>query len=167
MHEPRGAHNPEAGSSNLPPATIKLTPISKQKLFDTLWSLRSLSRNTQRTYAKLLKIIDRNADLNDPLSVERCVFEADCKNKSRNNFFCANRHYCDVNGIEWSRPKLREEVYPVKIPTEERINLIIGSCSPRYATIYHLSKHGLRPHEISKVSLRDLNLERGKLVVRS
>jgi len=22
MHEPRGAHNPEVGSSNLPPATI-------------------------------------------------------------------------------------------------------------------------------------------------
>ena len=163
----RGAHNPKVGSSNLPPATKELTPYSNQRLFDTLWSLRNLSKNTQKTYAKLLKILDIHSNLDDPVSVERYLLDLDCKNKTRNNFFCAYKHYCDVNGIDWSRPRLREEVYPVKVPTEERINLIISSASPRYSVIFHLSKHGLRPHEISKIILRDIDLEKGELLVRT
>ncbi|MFC1802334.1 hypothetical protein ACFL0D_00005, partial [Thermoproteota archaeon] len=60
-------------------------------------------------------------------------------------------HYCKANGIDWTRPNLKNERYPVKVPTEERINLIISSATTRYSTIFHLSKHGLRPDEISKI----------------
>jgi hypothetical protein len=95
----RGAHNPKVGSSNLPPATKELTPYYNQRLFDTLWSLRNLSKNTQKTYAKLLKILDIHSNLDDPVSVERYLLDLDCKNKTRNNFFCAYKHYCDVNGM--------------------------------------------------------------------
>ena len=112
-------------------------------------------------------MLDKHTDLNDPQSVERYVFAQKWKNKSRNNFFNAYNHYCTQNEIEWKRPILKEEVYPVKIPTKEKINLIIGQATPRYSTIYHLSKHGLRPDEISKITLRDINFDRGTLVVRT
>jgi hypothetical protein len=46
----------------------------------------------------------------------------------------------------------------VKVPTEEKIDLIISTASLRYSTIFHLSKHGLRPIEISKVTLRARSL---------
>jgi integrase len=55
----------------------------------------------------------------------------------------------------------------VKVPTEEKINLIIGQATTRYATIYHLSKHGLRPDEISKITLRDIDFERGTLLINT
>ena len=71
----------------------------------------------------------------------------------------AYSHYCQANNIEWDRPALRNEKYPVQVPTEERINMIISSASPRYATIFHLSKYGLRPDEISKITLRDIDLD--------
>ena len=41
-----GVHNPEVGSSNLPPTS--------ECLIKTQWSLRSLSVNTQKRYAKYL-----------------------------------------------------------------------------------------------------------------
>jgi integrase len=53
------------------------------------------------------------------------------------------------------------------VPTEEKIDLIISTASLRYSTIFHLSKHGLRPIEISKVTLRDIDLQKGELVVRT
>ncbi len=129
--------------------------------------MRVLSPTTQKGYAKFLKHLDRHTDLNDPENVERYVFNKDWKNKSRTNFFNAYQHYCKAAGIEWKRPILKEDVYPVKVPTEEKVNLIIGQATPRYATIYHLSKHGLRPDEISKITLRDFDFERGTLLVRT
>lgn len=143
-----------------------LTPTSEQ-IVKTLWSLRHLSPNTQKSYAKFLKHLNEHTDLNEPENVERYVFKKDWKNKSRNNFFNAYQHYCNAAGIEWHRPKLREERNPIKIPTEEKINLIIGQATERYATIYHLSKHGLRPDEVAKITLRDIDFDRGTLLVRT
>ena len=156
----------KVGSSNLPPATIELSPTS-ETLVKTLWSLRNLSQNTQKSYAKFLKHLNQHADLNDPENVERYVFNKNWKNKSRTNYFNAYQHYCKAADIEWYRPKLRNERYPVRVPTEEKINIIIGQATPRYATIYHISKHGLRPDEISKIQLRDIDFERGTLLVRT
>jgi len=82
---------------------------------------------------------------------------------------CARyQKYCISNRLQWSRPKnLRNETYPIKIPTEERINNIISSATPKYAVVYTLSKYGLRPVEISKVRLRDLDLEKRVINVRT
>jgi integrase len=62
---------------------------------------------------------------------------------------------------------LRKEIYPVKIPTEDRINMVISSSTQHFSVMFHLSKYGLRPDEISKIILRDLDLERGELSVRT
>ncbi|MFA9437198.1 MAG: hypothetical protein ACEROO_08775, partial [Candidatus Bathyarchaeota archaeon] len=45
---------------------------------------------------------------------------------------------------------LKEEKYPVKVPTEEKINIIIGQATPRYATIARLANNSLLA--ISKTS---------------
>jgi integrase len=114
-----------------------------------------------------LKRLGKNSVLDSPKSVESFVLNLDVTNKTKNNYFNAYGNYCKANEIEWERPSLRNERYPVKVPTEERIDLIISSCTPKYSTIFQLSKYGLRPHEISKITLRDLDLDTGDLLVRS
>jgi len=114
-----------------------------------------------------LKTLRKLVDLNKPIEVERFILENDCKNKTRNNYLIAYQHYCEANGIDWVKPFLRNERYPIKVPTEERINMVISSATPKYSTIFHLSKMGLRPDEISKVILRDLDLDRGEISVRT
>jgi len=95
------------------------------------------------------------------------VFNLECTNKYRNSMFDAYSHYCNSNDLTWIRPKIKNEISPVKIPTEENIDKIISSASVKYATVFHLSKHGLRPDEISKITLRDIDLDKGNLTVRT
>ncbi|MDP2899358.1 MAG: hypothetical protein Q8O47_00105 [Candidatus Bathyarchaeota archaeon] len=115
----------------------------------------------------MLKRLNRDSDLDDPEKVERWVFDLKCSNKTRSIFFDAYRHYCLANEIKWVKPILSLESYPVKVPTEERINLVLSTATKKYSTIFQISKHGLRPNEISKITLRDLDLERGELTVKT
>ncbi|MBD3207183.1 tyrosine-type recombinase/integrase [Candidatus Bathyarchaeota archaeon] len=154
------------GSSSLPRGATKLPRVSEGVL-KALWSIRNLSKNTQRTYSKNLRRLAREADLNDTREVEAFVFDLDVSNSYRNALFDAYSHYCKANEIDWNRPKVKEESKPIKIPTEENIDKIISSATQKYSTVFHLSKHGLRPDEISKIRLRDLDLKKGTLEVRT
>ena len=109
----------------------------------------------------------KNADLNDPMNVERYVFGIDVTNKYRNALFDAYAHYSKTNELGWNRPRVRSEKAPIKLPTEENIDKIVSSASLKYALIFQLSKHGLRPDEISKIILRDIDTGNGTLSVRT
>ncbi len=101
------------------------------------------------------------------MNVERYVFGIDVTNKYRNALFDAYAHYCKANDLGWDRPRVKPEKAPIKLPTEENIDKIISSASLRYATVFQLSKHGLRPDEISKIILRDIDTGNGTLSVRT
>lgn len=58
--------------------------------------------------------------MDDPNLVESFILDLDVTNKTKNNYFNAYGNYCKANGIEWERPRLVNERYPVKVPTEER-----------------------------------------------
>lgn len=150
-----------------PPLPSNYHPGFKEAFLKTIWNIRNLSENTQKTYSKLLKRLGKNCDLSDPVQVEKYVFEQDWKNTTKNVHFDAYRQYCIANEIDWTRPKLNNNKYPVKIPTEAKIDLIISTATQKYSTIFHISKHGLRPDEISKITLRDIDFERGTLSVKT
>ena len=80
---------------------------------------------------------------------------------------CAYQHYCLANNITWVQPRIKCQSAPIIVPTEERIDKIIGRCSLKYITTFQISKHGLRPEEVSKIVLRDVDLQRGLLSVRT
>jgi len=155
------------GSSSLPRGANNLPPDVREGLVKTIWGIRNLSENTQKIYSKNLRRLAKNTDLNDPYKVESYVFGLDVKNTYRNALFDAYSQYCKANEIPWDRPKLKTQVYPVKIPTEENIDKIISSASLKFAVTFHISKHGLRPDEISKITLRDIDLSIGRISVRT
>jgi len=76
---------------------------------------------------------------------------SDVTNKYRNSLFDTYSHFSKKNDIEWQRPVLNNEVYPIKIPTEENIDKIIACATPKCATIFHISKQGFRPVEGGKI----------------
>jgi integrase len=149
-----------------PPLLSNYPPIN-ERIVKALLTIRNLSDCSQKTYSKCLKRLSRETDLDDPLKVEDYVYSKEWSNKTKKVYFDAYSHYCKANEIEWIRPRLNSEAYPVKIPTEQRIDMIISSCTKKYATVFHISKHGLRPDEISKITLRDIDLDRGILTVRT
>ena len=153
-------------SSSLLQGATNLPQVS-ENLLRAFWSIRHLSKNTQQIYAKNLRRLVKKTDLNEPMKVEQYVFSIDVTNKYRNALFDAYSHYVRANDLEWDRPRVKPEKAPIKIPTEENIDKIISGCTIRYATIFQLSKHGLRPDEISKITLRDIDTARGTLCVKT
>lgn len=108
------------------------------------------------------------ADLFNPRATEEYILSQKWSTRYKNHLLGAYDKFCKVNGIEWNRGKrLKEEEYPIKVPTEERINMIISASTKTYALVFRISKYGLRPDEISKIILRDLDLDSGLLTVRT
>lgn len=108
----------------------------------------------------------RETTLSNPEDVERFIFSLKVNNNYKNKLFEACQHFSNANGIAYRKPKkLQLEPYVIHVPTEQRIDLIITSCRWVYTTVFNLSKYGLRPDEVSKLTLRNIDLEHGKLTV--
>ena len=60
---------------------------------------------------------------------------------------------------------MHAEKFVIHVPTEAKIDMITACCGWVYSTVYALSKYGLRPDEISKLTLRAIDLGHAKLTV--
>jgi len=116
----------------------------KAQIFNTVWHIRNLSPKTQKGYAKQLRILAIKVNLNNPLETEAYILNLNCKNKYKNHLLSAYQHFCEANRIKWQKPKtLAVQSFPVRIPTEERINMIISSATLKYAISTTLANMGL------------------------
>ena len=141
----------------------------KGKIIITLIKLHNqgLDKKTLRNIDFQLRHLGNNADLNNPELVREYIARKNCANSQKMNLVKAYNYYALVNGIEWIKPKYRYERKLPKIPTTEQVNKIIASASPRYATILKiLAETGVMPFELSRISLRDIDTERGVIQVQ-
>jgi len=147
------------------PLLSNRTPCSvDEAIVKTLWQNRHLK--SVKTWGKRLRRLAKATDLYDPIVTESYILSQDWANRYKNKLL-DNQKFTQCNGIGWQKKRLKEEEYPIGIPTEQKIDLIISSCTKTYATIFRVSKHGLRPDEISKILLRDVDFEKGELTVRT
>ena len=80
----------------------------------------------------------------------------------------AYNHYLSFCGLSWEIPSYQREDYEIQVPTEENLDLIIGSATRVTAMKLLLMKEGgLRPIEIYKVKVRDFDFGRKTLTVRT
>jgi integrase len=115
-----------------------------------------------------LKKIVRNVNVDDIAAVEKYLYDLNVSNNYRNKLFLAYQCYCNANNIPYTKPKNQHvKRYVIHVPTEERINIVIACCGWVYSVVYSLSKYGLRPQEISNLTLRDFDLENGIMTVPS
>jgi len=76
----------------------------------------------------------------------------------------AYEHYVKLYGLTWTKPKYHENAKMPKIPLEAKIDLIVANTSLRLGTAITLSKDtGLRPVELMKITLRDIDLQNGTI----
>jgi len=148
---------------------LRCSSSVKCRIVNTLIKLknRGLAEGTLRNISFNLKHLAKHTNLDNPESVKEYIAKKDCANSFKTNLVKAYNYYALVNGIKWIKPYYRHERKLPRIPTTEQINTLIASASPRYATILKiLAETGIMPHELSKVSLKDIDLERGLLNVQ-
>jgi integrase len=74
----------------------------------------------------------------------------------------AYEHYVKIYNLTWTKPKYHETAKIPKIPQEGKIDLIIANAPLKLRTAISISKDtGLRPVELMKITLRDLDLQTG------
>ena len=141
----------------------------KERVVNTLIKLKSLgkSESTLKTVSYKLSFLERNCNLDDSDSVNRFIANMNVSNSYKTTFVKAYAYYVKENGLAWSKPRYKSEKKMPKIPLEEDIDTIINGCSKKYAVLFRILKEtGIMPYELSKVSLSDIDLEKGILNVQ-
>jgi integrase len=110
---------------------------------------------------KALTYINKHANLNEPEQAKQ--FIANLPNVTdgyKKNLCLAYNRYCKHYQIEWKMPLYIPEAKTIKIPTNEKLEMLISSARTTLATKLTVSKEtGLRPVELCRLKVKDIDLD--------
>jgi integrase len=109
-----------------------------------------------------------HVNLDDTEAVRGFIALKQVADSFKRNLCDAYNHYVRVNSLSWTKPHYQKKSKLPIVPTEERLNIIIGHASRKYALILSILRDtGIRPIEVSKLTLEDVDLEKGIISIRS
>jgi integrase len=160
------ARNANTHSEN----THKHSDFQKGRILQLAFELRKLgySEAYLKTLIRALNSIASQVNIDDSSSVLELIARGHWRDSYKSNLCDFYSHYCKAYSIAFTRPKYRRDHKIPSVPTEEKINLILGHASKKYVIIYKIAMEcGLRPIEIGNLTSDDVDLDRGLLSVRS
>jgi len=140
------------------------TPINT--IVNVLISLENngKSKSTIQCTDKILTYISKKADLNNPETVKHFIAKHECTNAYKKNMCLAYNRYCQHYKIEWTMPKYKPEQHLIKIPTKQKLEMIIANSGRKMATKLKLSlETGLGPIELTNLKVKDIDLQQRKV----
>jgi integrase len=128
-----------------------------------LWMKKqAYEETTIKATAKRLKHLQKNCHLADPESIKLFVANKKCSNAFKVSLIETYHIYMKSIGQQWNKPFYTRYDKLPKIPTEERINMLISHAAPRMSLILSMSKDlGSRPVELTWLTVTDINLQNG------
>jgi len=112
-----------------------------------------------------LKLLSKHVNLESPEEVKEFI-----ANQSWSPFFSnavsyAYDKYVKINGLTWKPTICKTPKKLPKIPTTERVNMIIAEtrCLKHALSFSIIRDSGIRPIELHKLTLKDIDLEKGIL----
>jgi integrase len=116
--------------------------------------------STIEATAKRLKHLQKNCTLADPEIIKTFVANKKCSNAFKECLIETYAIYMRSIGQTWSQPFYNRYDKLPKIPTEEKIDMLISHSAPRMALILSMSKDmGTRPIELTWLKVSDINLQ--------
>ncbi len=169
--------NPQPNSSDAQNATThsenthKLCAFeSKGKIIKVCFELEKLgySKAYLETMLRALMFLANRMNLDNSSDVSIFIARGKWASSYKGNLCDFYQHYVKYNGLAWNKPKYRRDHKILVVPKEEKVNLMLGHASRKYALIYSIIKEcGLRPIEVANLTLRDIDLEKGTVSVYS
>ena len=147
------------------PFTPECRPFHEQ-ILTVLWHLKTQGKAdaTIKNIYKCLYRLAQYSDLDNPDSVLTFVATFDRKQGYKRNLIMAYEHYVKLYGLTWIKPKYHENAKMPKIPQENKIELIMANSPLKLRTAIAISKDtGLRPVELMRITLRNLDLTNGTI----
>ena len=100
--------------------------------------------------------------MNNPDSAKRFIANHNTGDGYKKNLCIAYNHYVNFKGIFWEK----QRYYPLeripKIPSEEKLSMLISASPFKLAARLSISKEtGLRPIEVMNLRVKDIDLDKG------
>ena len=123
---------------------------------------------TIKATAKRLKSLQRNCNLKDPEDVKAYIANKKCSNGFKETLIETYDILMKSVNQKWQKPFYQRYDKLPKIPTEEKINMLISNARPRMALFLSMSKDlGTRPIELTWLHVKDINLDNGTVNITS
>src|SRR4030042_3508337 len=122
-----------------------------------LWMKKEAYEDTTiKATAKRLKHLQKNSRLADPECIKTFVVNKKCSKDFKKCLIETYDIFMRSIGQKWSKPFYAKYDKLPKIPTGEKINMLISHATPRMALILTLSKDlGSRPIELTTTKRGD------------
>jgi integrase len=129
-----------------------------------LWQLKKdgYAEETMKGYSKRLRHLEQNTNLDKPELVKAFISQKDVSNAYKEAFVNAHTHYVEYYGLTWKKPIYRRNERLPNVPTSEQVNMIIANSGRKHSMIFSILRDtGLRPIELHRITLKNIDLEKG------
>jgi integrase len=118
------------------------------------------SDETIKNTSKALTTLSKHADLNNPEQVRQHIANLQVSTSYKRNLCIAYNKFCQYYEIKWDMPLYKPQAKRIKIPTKEKLEMLISSSGKTLATRLMISMEcGLRPIELCNLKVKDVDLE--------
>jgi integrase len=108
---------------------------------------------------KALNLLAKNCKLEDPEQVKTFIAKMNVSSGYKRNLCIAYNKYAKYYKISWNMPTYHPEAKAIKIPTKEKIEMLIASAKKPTSIKLQISKEtGLRPIELCNLRVKDIDL---------
>ena len=118
------------------------------------------SDDTIRFTRKALSLLSRHSSIADPESVKAFIAQMEGSDSYKRNLAIAYNKYCKFYGIEWKMPLYQQEAKIIKLPTKEKLIMLISSAQKPLSIKLRISMEaGLRPIELVRLKTKDIDTD--------
>jgi len=119
------------------------------------------AESTITTVRKVLRFLTKHADLDKPETVKGFIAQLDRKNGYKKQLAFSYDNYVKAYNLQWERPRYFVANKFPKIPTEEKLKMLIANASKKLALALSISKDtGLRPIEVMRLTPKDIDTQK-------
>jgi integrase len=123
---------------------------------------------TIKATGKRLRSLQRNCNLKDPENVKAYIANKKCGSGFKETLVETYAILMKSVNQQWQQPFYQRYDKQPKIPTEEKINMLIANARPRMALFLSMSKDlGTRPIELTWLQVKHINLDNGVVNITS
>jgi integrase len=110
--------------------------------------------------SKALSFLSKHANLENPDEVKHFIANLQSRNEYKRNLCISYNKFCKHYGIQWQMPFYDPEAQNIKLPTKEKLNMLIANASRPLALKLSVSMEtGLRPVELCRLKVKDIDTE--------
>ena len=122
---------------------------------------KGFSPTSVKTYNAMLIILSKRADLDNPETVNKAIASLQTSSTYKKNLTKAYAHYARYYELEWNKPKYLNDTKTIRVPTKERLEMLIARGGRILSTKLQISyQTGMRPVEVCNLRVKDIDFEK-------